>query len=118
MLDQPSAKHRPDSCCDRAKTRPGSNRATAFVLRERAADNGETARDEKRRAQSLKCAGGNQLMDVRGKSASRRCQGKNGHADQKNISPSVVVAERTTDEKERGEQEGISFDYPLHVHRS
>src|SRR5213079_2848904 len=72
MLDQPSAEHGPDSCSDRAKTRPGSNRATAFVLRKRAADNGETARDEKRRAQSLKCAGGNQLMNVRNKSASHR----------------------------------------------
>src|SRR5260370_24991712 len=118
MRDQPSAEHWHDSCSDRAKTRPGSNSATAFVLRKRTADNGETARDEKRRAQSLKCAGGNQLMDVRGKSASRRRQGEDGHTDQKNVSASVVVAERTTDEKERGEQEGISFDDPLHVHRS
>src|SRR5437870_13479067 len=117
MLDQPSAEHGPDSCSDRAKTRPGSNRATAFVLRKRAADNGETARDKKRRAQSLKCAGGNQLMNVRDKSASRRRQGEDGHTDQKNVSASVAVAERTTDEEERGEQEGISFDHPLHVHR-
>jgi len=57
-------------------------------------------------------------MDVRRKSARRRRQGKNGDADQKNVSASVVVAERTTDKKKRGEQEGISFDDPLHVHRS
>jgi len=55
-------------------------------------------------------------MDVRGKSASRRRQGEDGHTDQKNVSASVVVAERTTDEEERGEQEGISFDDPLHVY--
>src|SRR5438876_11379028 len=96
MLDQPSAEHGPDSGSDRAKTRPGSNRATAFVLRKRAADNGETARDEKRRAQSLKCAGGNQLMDVRGKSARRRPKGEYGHADHNNVSETVVVAEHYT----------------------
>src|SRR5438876_10200349 len=97
MLDQPSAEHGPDSGSDRAKTRRGSNRATAFVLRKRAADNGETSRDEKRRAQSLRCAGGNQLMNVRGKSASRRRQVEDGHTELQIFSAPLVVAARTTD---------------------
>src|SRR5204862_4320809 len=36
--------------------------------------------------------------------------------DQKNAATAVVIAERTADEEERGEQEGVGFNHPLQVH--
>src|SRR6202051_1148167 len=99
MFDQPSTHYRADAGSDRAKARPGSDGATAFVLCERTADDGETAGNEKRRAKSLKCAGGDQLSDVGGESARGRCACEKHDANQKNAATSVVIAERTADKE-------------------
>ena len=93
MFDQPSAHHRPDAGRDCAKARPGPDGAAAFVFRKGITNNGQTAGNEKGRAKSLKCAGCDQLVDVRGESARRRRRGKERNADQKNAAPSVVISE-------------------------
>jgi hypothetical protein len=117
MFDQPSTHYRADAGSDRAKARPGSDRATAFVLCERTADDGKTAGNEERRAKSLKCAGGDQLSDVGGKSARSRGARKKRDPDQKNAATPVVIAERTANEEKRGEQERVGFDDPLKIDR-
>src|SRR4030081_525171 len=118
MLDQPATHHGSDSGSDRAKPRPGSDRATAFAVQKRTADNGKTAGHEERRAKSLKRAGGDQLTDVGGKSATGRRGRKKRDPSQKNTATSVMIAERAANQEERGEQKRVGFDHPLQIHGS
>src|ERR1700730_14131339 len=107
MLDQPATHHWSNSGSDRAKTRPGSDRAPAFVVRKRTADNGKTSGHEERRAESLKRAGDDQLTDVGGKSAPGRRGRKKRDPNQKNTATSVMIAERAANQEERGEQKRV-----------
>src|ERR1700724_3746200 len=100
MFDQPSADHRPDTGSDRAKARPSTDGASTFLFREGTADDGKAARNKERRAQPLKCAGGDQLTDVRSESARGRRRREKRNANKKNAATPVVIAERTADEEE------------------
>ena len=115
VLDQPATHHGADSGSDCAKARPGPDGATAFILRKRTTDDGETAGNEERRAESLKRPGSDQLADVPSKSARGRRRGEQRNADQKNAATAVVIAKRTADEQQRGEQKRVGFDHPLQV---
>src|ERR1700726_2514423 len=105
MFDQPSADHRPDTGSDRAKARPSTDGASSFLLRKGTANDGKTAWNKERRAQPLKRAGGDQLTDIRSKSARGRRQREERNANHKNAATPVVIAERTPDEQEGREQE-------------
>src|SRR5260370_41573159 len=117
MFDQPSTHYRADAGSDRAKARPGSDGATAFVLCERTADDGKTAGNEERRAKSLKCAGGDQLSDVGGKSARGRRACEKRDPDQKKAATAVKDARRTANEQKRREQERTGFADHLTIAR-
>src|SRR5436853_3946051 len=101
MLDQPAAEYRPDYRCDRAQARPRSDGAAALACRKRIANDGETSRNEKSGPEPLKRARRNQLANVPGQSASRRCQRKERNSYKKDEAAPIMIAERTPDEQER-----------------
>src|ERR1700686_4494702 len=105
MFNQPSTHHRSNAGSDRAKARPSTDGASTFLLREGTANDGKTPWNKERRAQPLKCAGGDQLTNVRRKSARGRSQREERNANHKNAATPVVIAERTPDEQEGREQE-------------
>src|SRR6266700_6465931 len=71
LLDQPAPEDWSNSGSDRTKGRPGADSASAIFLAKGAADDGETARDKQRRAESLDCAGDNQRVDSGSQTAPR-----------------------------------------------
>src|SRR5882724_8481468 len=71
LLDQPTTEDWSDSGSDRTKARPGADSASAIFLAKGAADDGETARDKQRRAESLGCASDNQRADSGSQTAPR-----------------------------------------------
>src|SRR5204863_6550907 len=108
----------PDAGRDRAKARPSTDSASTFFLRKGSANDGQTAWNEKRGAKSLNCASSDQLPDIPSESTSGRCQRKERDTNEKNAPAPIMIAERTADEQERGEQKRISFDDPLQIRSS
>src|SRR5205823_2642605 len=91
VLDQPPTEDWSNSGGDRAKARPGANRASAIFLAKGAAYNGEAARDEQRSPESLGSAGDNQRADPGSQTAPRRSRSEDDHADDKNASSPVAI---------------------------
>src|SRR6476660_3518918 len=92
MLDSPSAENRTQSRSDRAEAGPYSNGASAFLLGERIADDRKAARDKKCRAESLKRAGRDQLVNVPGETACCRCNREDHNTEQKDATAAVMIA--------------------------
>ena len=115
MFDEPAAHDGADGGGDGGEGGPGADRVAAFVFREGGGDDREAAGDEQRAADSLHCAGGDQLRDAGREAAPDGREREERDADVVNPAAAEVVAERSADEKQRGEEERVGFDDPLHV---
>src|SRR5437773_11776519 len=91
LLDQPATEDWSNSGSDGAKARPGADSASAIFLAKGAADNGETAGDKQRRAESLGSAGDNQRADSGSQTAPRRSRGEDDYADNENASSPITI---------------------------
>src|SRR5437773_5837202 len=90
-LDQPAAEDRSNGGSDGAKARPGADSASAIFLAKGAADNGETAGDKQRRAESLGSAGHYQRADSGSQTAPRGSRGEDDYADNENASSPITI---------------------------
>jgi hypothetical protein len=92
VLDEPATQDWANARSNCTHARPGSDGASTFLLRKRIADDRETSGNEKRCSEALKCAGGDQLTNVPGKSG--RCRGdrEKDDAEQKNSPTTVMIA--------------------------
>src|SRR5439155_15881662 len=81
LLDQPATEDWSNSGSNRTKARPGADCASAIFLAKGAADDGETAGDKQRRAESLGSAGDNQRADSGSQTAPCRSRSEDEHAD-------------------------------------
>ena len=115
MLDEPAAEYGADRGGDGGAGGPRTDGVAAVFFGERGGDDREAAGDEKRSADSLHRAGGDQLRDGGGEAAPDGREREQRDADEVNAAAAEMVAERSADEKERGEEEGVGFDDPLHV---
>ena len=90
-LDQPATENWSNCGSDRAKARPGANRASAIFLAKGAANDGETAGHEQRRAESLDSTSHNQRADSGSETAPRRSRAEDDHADDENASSPIAI---------------------------
>src|SRR2546421_9627631 len=115
MLDQETAEKRPHRPGDRREARPCADSPASVLMMKRRADNRKTARHEQRCADSLQSSRKNQLIDIRCKAAPHRCGGEK-HDSGSEYPPSAInVAERSSNQYQRGEEESITLHNPLRV---
>ncbi len=114
-LHQPAAEERPDRTRDPAEPGPCPDCGRAVRTVERRRDDREAARREQRPADALCRPRGDEQLDVRGEPAGERGQREPDHADDEDPPTSEMVAQRATEQDERGERERVGVDGPLQV---
>src|SRR5579872_1215105 len=97
VLYQPSPQHRTNRSGNRGKARPCADCLAAALFVKRYADNRKTAGHEKSRSNALNTPRHDQLMDVRGNTASGRSNGKNHYTQDEYETAAEQVAERAAD---------------------
>src|SRR5437867_3318257 len=115
MLDQPAADDRTQRRGDRAEGRPRPDGPSALLLGERCADDGEAARHEKRRPDSLHSAGDHELPHSGHEPTGSGRRRKERDAARIDSAPAEPVPHRTAHEQQGGEKECVGLDDPLDV---
>ena len=115
VFDQPAAEDGTERHGDGGKAGPGADGAAALLLGKEALMMARLPGVSKRGAQSLKSAGGDQLMDGLRHPASSRGKGEQRDAYQKNTTAAKEVASGTSDQDQCAEKQSVGLNYPLHV---
>src|SRR6516164_10974236 len=115
MLNEPATEHRAYRCGDRCESRPGANRATAPVLGEIGADQGQAAGDQQRPPYSLEGPGNNQMSNVGCESAPDGRQREEAYTGGKHLAPAIKVAQSPAREKQCCEKKSVSLHDPLNL---
>src|ERR1700730_18731543 len=115
MLDKPSAKDWTESSRNRGKPGPRANGPASGFLVKGCADDREAARNQQRRPDTLNTTRHHKLLDARSQTASRGSCGEDPYAHEEHPSPPEQIAKRTARKDQRGQEESIRLDDPLHV---
>ena len=104
---------RPHRGRDAAQPRPGADRPSPVLRRERRLDHRQAARGQQRPADALQRPGGDQQRRGRGQPAQQRRGREPDHADHEHAAAAVAVAERAAEQDQRREGQRVGGDGPL-----
>jgi hypothetical protein len=93
MLDQPAAENGPYRSCDRREAGPRADGLTAASLVKGCTDNRQAPGHEQRGPHALNAPGNDQLIDIRGKSATQGRHRENRHPQREHQAAAKQVTE-------------------------
>src|SRR6266508_4398117 len=110
MIDDPATEQRPDRRRDGGEPGPGADRLAALRLIEGGSNDGERARDQQGRADTLRRTSHDQLRDALGKAAPNRRGSENADADDEDATSAEPIAGGAADQQQRRQGERVRVD--------
>ena len=114
-LDHGAADERPGRDAEAGDAAPDADRERTPRERHRPGEQGERERHDRRGAEALQCARGDELAGVGGEGGERRAQREHDDADEEERAPAEAVAEGDGHEDRARERERVRVHEPLQL---